>query len=78
MIKLSIYDENTKKEERVQELEIGLKKAGDEVQITGRGEDGLTWYLLTIKSDGTFCRFEGVSDDIGLQIDGKDRIKESE
>jgi len=77
MVKLSIYDENTKKEERVQELEIDLKKGGDEVQITGRGEDGLTWYLLTIKPDGTFCRSGGVSDDIGLQIDNDGRIKES-
>jgi len=78
MIKLSIYDENTKKEERVQELRIGLTKVGDEIQITGHSEGGSTWYLLTIKFDGTFCRCQSVSSHIGLQVDDDGRIKESE
>jgi len=77
MVKLSIYDENTKKKEKVQELEIGLKKDGDRIRITGRDKDGFTWYLLEIKPDGTFYRCRGMANDFGLQVDNYGRIKES-
>ncbi len=58
--------------------DITLRLIHDEdgtVTLTGTEGDGTEWHLLLLKN-GRFERIEHVSDDAGIDVDEKGRIKE--
>ena len=75
MIKLSI--KGTKTEEKVQNLELGLVIEDDIVKVVNYDENGeINYYLLGIYPDGRFARYEGVDNEIGLQLNEVGQIIE--
>jgi len=56
-------------------LSITLFSDGVGIVLKGTNEKNMTWNILGFCSDGTFFRYKGLPDDIGLQVDDKGRIK---
>ena len=56
---------------------ITLERVNNGVNINASHE-GLTWNLLKIKNDGTFIRLRYLDGAKGFQLDGDERLKESD
>lgn len=75
MIEFSIENQETK--EPVQELKLGLRLEAGQIKLVAVNKrGGVDWYILRISSDGILFRNDYLSRGIGLQLDGRQRIKE--
>lgn len=74
-MELEVFNKEDEKEDKKVRLKLEDDGCGEiDLQVVDENGDNITT-LLTVQEDGTIKRHGSVDDDLGFELDSKDRVK---